>query len=192
MILLQQVEFPGANVQCLTFQWGRLLARWHFKLGENMAFSKLGWAALGIAIVGGFIVQSVGAPVGTTETNLRIPYNDTGSVAQGKALYVENCATCHGVNLEGEPNWKQRTPEGLMPAPPHDQTGHTWHHPDAMLFAITKQGSAAVVGQAYESNMPGFEDSLSDQEIWDVLGYIKSTWPDRVIKMHNDMNDQQG
>ena len=157
-----------------------------------MAFSKLGWAALGIAIVGGFIVQSVGAPVGTTETNLRIPYNDTGSVAQGKALYVENCATCHGVNLEGEPNWKQRTPEGLMPAPPHDQTGHTWHHPDAMLFAITKQGSAAVVGQAYESNMPGFEDSLSDQEIWDVLGYIKSTWPDRVIKMHNDMNDQQG
>jgi mono/diheme cytochrome c family protein len=157
-----------------------------------MAFSKLGWAALGIAIVGGFIVQSVVAPVGTTETNLRIPYNDTSSVAQGKALYVENCATCHGVNLEGEPNWKQRTPEGLMPAPPHDQTGHTWHHPDAILFAITKQGSAAVVGQEYESNMPGFEDSLSDQEIWEVLGYIKSTWPDRVIKMHNDMNDQQG
>jgi mono/diheme cytochrome c family protein len=124
--------------------------------------------------------------------NLRIPYDDTDSVAQGKALYVENCATCHGANLEGEPNWKQRTPDGLMPAPPHDQSGHTWHHPDAMLFAITKQDSAAVVGQGYESNMPGFEDSLSDQDILNVLGFIKSTWPDRVIQMHNDMNDQQG
>jgi mono/diheme cytochrome c family protein len=122
--------------------------------------------------------------------NLRIPYDDTDSVAQGKALYVENCATCHGANLEGEPNWKQRTPDGLMPAPPHDQSGHTWHHPDAMLFAITKQDSAAVVGQGYESNMPGFEDSLSDQDILNVLGFIKSTWPDRVIQMHNDMNDQ--
>ncbi|MGR3712052.1 MAG: c-type cytochrome [Shimia sp.] len=61
-----------------------------------------------------------------------------------------------------------------------------------MLFAITKQDSAAVVGQGYESNMPGFEDSLSDQDILNVLGFIKSTWPDRVIQMHNDMNDQQG
>jgi hypothetical protein len=67
MILLQQVEFPGANVQCLTFQWGRLLARWNFKMGENMAFSKLGWAALGIGIVGGFIVQSVVSPADTTD-----------------------------------------------------------------------------------------------------------------------------
>ncbi|SMP17604.1 c-type cytochrome [Shimia sagamensis] len=157
-----------------------------------MAFSKLGWAALGIAIVGGFIVQSVVNPIETTVANQRLPYDNTGSVAKGKSLYAENCASCHGSNLQGEPNWKQRTPDGLMPAPPHDETGHTWHHPDAMLFAITKQGSAAVVGQGYESNMPGFEGSLTDQQILDVLGYIKSTWPDRVIKMHNDMNDQQG
>ncbi|WP_294229087.1 c-type cytochrome [uncultured Shimia sp.] len=157
-----------------------------------MAVSKLGWAAFGITIVGGFIVLSVVSPVDTTDAKLRLPYDDTARVAQGKALYVENCASCHGANLEGEPNWKQRTSDGLMPAPPHDQSGHTWHHPDAMLFAITKQGSAAVVGQGYESNMPGFEDSLSDQDILNVLGYIKSTWPDRVIKMHNGMNDQQG
>lgn len=157
-----------------------------------MAFSKLGWAALGFALVGGFIVQSVVNPIDTTEADLRLPYDDPAGVAQGQTLYAENCASCHGDNLEGEANWKQRAPDGLMPAPPHDETGHTWHHPDAMLFAITKQGSAAVVGQGYESNMPGFEGSLSDQEILTVLGYIKSTWPDRVIKMHNDMNDQQG
>ena len=28
----------------------------------------------------------------------------------------------------------------MLPAPPHNETGHTWHHPDEMLFAITKYG----------------------------------------------------
>ena len=75
-----------------------------------------------------------------------------------------------------------------MPAPPHDVSGHTWHHPDEVLFRLTKLGTAAVVGQGYESNMPGFSDALSDQDILDVLGFIKSTWPLEIIEMHNGMN----
>ena len=43
----------------------------------------------------------------------------------GKQIYVQNCASCHGVNLEGQKNWQSRLPDGLMPAPPHDNTGHT-------------------------------------------------------------------
>ena len=70
-------------------------------------------------------------------------------------------------------------PNGKLPAPPHDATGHTWHHPDRQLFAITKYGSAAIVGNNYESDMAGFWESLSDDEIWDVLAYIKSQWPER-------------
>jgi hypothetical protein len=46
-----------------------------------------------------------------------------------------------GANLEGQPNWKERQANGRLPAPPHDASGHTWHHPDAQLFGITKQGS---------------------------------------------------
>ena len=64
-----------------------------------------------------------------------------------------------------------------MPAPPHDASGHSWHHSDAALFRLTKQGVAAVVGNGYQSDMPAFAEVLSDDEIRAVLDYIKSTWP---------------
>ncbi|TCL00496.1 mono/diheme cytochrome c family protein [Shimia isoporae] len=117
-----------------------------------------------------------------------LPYKDADSVARGVEIYAENCAACHGADLEGEPQWKRRKDTGRMPAPPHDESGHTWHHADDVLFAITKFGTEKVVGQGYESDMPGFEDTLSDQDILDVLAYIKSTWPDEVIEMHNGVN----
>ena len=100
-------------------------------------------------------------------------------VQRGAVVYADYCASCHGTNLEGQPNWRTRLPSGKLPAPPHDATGHTWHHPDRQLFAITKYGSAAIVGNNYESDMAGFWESLSDDEIWDVLAYIKSQWPER-------------
>lgn len=99
--------------------------------------------------------------------------------ALGRPLYGENCASCHGVDLEGQPDWKSRLPSGRLPAPPHDASGHTWHHSDDALFRITKLGPAAVVGGGYESDMPGFGDVLTDAEIRAVLDYIKSTWPER-------------
>ena len=87
-------------------------------------------------------------------------------------------ASCHGADLEGQPDWKRRLDNGRMPAPPHDETGHTWHHPDSQLFTITRLGVGAVV-EGYESDMPAFESILTDAEIRSVLGYIKSTWPER-------------
>ena len=79
----------------------------------------------------------------------------------------------------GQPDWRRRGPNGRMPAPPHDETGHTWHHGDEQLFRITRDGVAAVVGGNYESDMPGFGEILTDDEILSVLDYIKSTWPER-------------
>ncbi|MEQ9694562.1 cytochrome c [Shimia sp. SDUM112013] len=116
------------------------------------------------------------------------PYSDPSAVARGQVTYQENCASCHGENLEGEPDWRTPDEDGLMKAPPHDQTGHTWHHPDMQLFLITKYGTAALVGNGYESRMPGFEGVLTDAEIVEVLAYIKSTWPNRIKDLHNDRN----
>ncbi|MEQ9038824.1 MAG: cytochrome c [Silicimonas sp.] len=99
-------------------------------------------------------------------------------IAAGKELYAENCTSCHGANLEGQPDWQRRLDTGRMPAPPHDESGHTWHHSDRHLFIITRGGVSAVV-PGYESDMPAFEGILTDDEIADVLSYIKSTWPDR-------------
>lgn len=119
-----------------------------------------------------------------------LPYQDEVAVAAGAEIYAESCAACHGANLEGEPDWRSPKPSGRMPAPPHDETGHTWHHRDELLFQITKFGTEAVVGGTYESDMVGFGDVLSDAEILAVLAYIKSTWPGRVIEMHNRVNAQ--
>ncbi|WP_334061214.1 c-type cytochrome [Limimaricola cinnabarinus] len=96
----------------------------------------------------------------------------------GGEIYAESCAACHGAQLEGQPDWRRRTEDGRMPAPPHDDSGHTWHHADRDLFIITKQGVGAVV-PGYESDMPAFEGLLSDDEIKAVLAYIKTSWSER-------------
>ena len=101
-------------------------------------------------------------------------------IARGEAIYGQNCASCHGINLEGQANWRSINEDGTLPAPPHDSSGHTWHHSDTMLFNITKWGTAAVVGGDFKSNMPGFAGTLEDEEIWAVLSYIKSRWPEDI------------
>lgn len=103
--------------------------------------------------------------------------------ALGRDLYAQHCAVCHGVNLEGAPDWQQRGPDGLFPAPPHDETGHTWHHGDTMLFEYTRRGGQAYLddlGVRFESGMPAFGDILSDAEIEAILTFIRSTWPERI------------
>nr|WP_241480966.1 cytochrome c [Leisingera sp. ANG-M6] len=105
-------------------------------------------------------------------------------LSRGEELYGEHCASCHGVNLEGQEDWQSPDGDGVLRAPPHDRTGHTWHHDDALLFSYTKfGGKAALLSMGVTgviSGMPGFEDTLSDQDVWDVLAFIKSTWPERL------------
>ncbi|MBM9595026.1 c-type cytochrome [Roseitranquillus sediminis] len=114
-------------------------------------------------------------------------------IALGQELYAANCASCHGANLEGQPDWKRRLDTGRMPAPPHDESGHTWHHSDQDLFTITKLGVGGVV-PGYESDMPAFEGVLTDEEIRAVLAYIKSTWParQRAFQAEITANDEGG
>ncbi len=106
--------------------------------------------------------------------------SDPELVARGSVVYAESCASCHGPNLEGQPNWREKNAEGKLPASPHDETGHTWHHGDAQLFDITKRGTEAIVGGDYESDMRGFADELDDSDIWAVLAFIKSQWPQDI------------
>lgn len=116
------------------------------------------------------------------------PYWDSAAVDRGAALYAENCAACHGAALEGEADWRARTADGGFRAPPHDETGHTWHHADGQLFAITKYGTEVVTGGAVVSDMQGFGDLLSDAEILAVLAFIKAQWPAEIIARHNALN----
>lgn len=101
-------------------------------------------------------------------------------VVLGERLYAQRCASCHGAELEGQPDWKRRLPDGGMPAPPHDASGHTWHHGDQLLFEITKFGGQAMAPPGFKSTMPAFGAQLSDPEIRAVLAFIKSRWPAEI------------
>jgi mono/diheme cytochrome c family protein len=114
-------------------------------------------------------------------------------LALGEKLYAQHCASCHGANLEGQPGWQKKRPDGRFPAPPHDDSGHTWHHPDEVLFGITKHGLVPPYAPpAYESDMPAFAGTLSDAEINAVLAYIASRWSGEVRKARAEMLKNRG
>jgi len=144
-----------------------------------MMHRALALAAVLVAAMGaaGWIATAQQTPDGESLTFLGEPVT-AAQLALGQQAYAANCASCHGANLEGQPDWRRRNENGRMPAPPHDASGHTWHHADRPLFTITKLGVGAVV-PGYESDMPAFEGILSDDEIVAVLAWIKSTWPER-------------
>lgn len=106
------------------------------------------------------------------------PAPRTETAVDGRNLYAQHCASCHGAALEGEPNWQQRNSAGLMPAPPHDASGHTWHHSDQQLLRIVRDGLASI-SPGYRTSMPAFGSVLTDREILSILDYFKSVWPER-------------
>ena len=103
-----------------------------------------------------------------------VPTLDAALVEDGKILYDAYCADCHREALDGQPDWKIRKEDGSFPAPPHDSSGHTWHHPDEVILAITAQGGDQSLG----SKMPAFGNTLSEDQMVAVLTYIKSYWGD--------------
>ena len=140
-----------------------------------------------LAISSAIIVVVIGAYfITNTGINGSADADNPEQMALGKRLYAEYCASCHGANLEGQKNWRQPLPEGGLPALPHDQSGHTWHHHDKLLFDYTQRGGQVIAPKGFKSNMPGFgknfESSLSDGDIWVILAFIKSSWP--VIFKH--------
>jgi mono/diheme cytochrome c family protein len=112
----------------------------------------------------------------------RADARDPAKVALGAKVYAQHCAACHGAKLEGQPDWRRRLANGRLPAPPHDESGHTWHHPDRVLFGITQKGLVPPYApEDYGTDMPAFGGKLTDEEIWAVLAYIKSHWTARDV-----------
>ncbi len=129
--------------------------------------------AVGLALLMFWRMPSAGHPVVINNTAVPpVPTLNPDRVAQGAALYMQNCARCHGANLEGAPDWKRSLPDGSLPPPPHDSSGHTWHHPDSLLLSIIANGG----NPAFNSKMPAFKDKLSEEDMAAILEFIKSKW----------------
>jgi mono/diheme cytochrome c family protein len=129
-----------------------------------------------------FVFLAACGDAGAPADDPRADPRDAAKVALGAKVYAQHCASCHGTNLEGQPEWRRRLPNGRMPAPPHDESGHTWHHPDNVLFGITKRGLVPPYAPAdYQTDMQAFGGKLTDGEIWAVLAFIKSHWTSREL-----------
>ena len=144
-----------------------------------------------LLLTGGLALAGLAAMIvmaGSPEKAALLTPDDAEAVALGQSIYAEQCAACHGARLEGAPNWQIRDADGLLPAPPHDATGHTWHHDDETLFTLTKYGLAGLMENAPPYGMPVYDGVLNDAEIIAVLSFIKSTWPDDLRAYHDDLN----
>ncbi|MBI4336968.1 MAG: cytochrome c [Chloroflexi bacterium] len=96
--------------------------------------------------------------------------------AQGRDAYATYCASCHGARGEGASNWKQQNEDKTYPAPPHDSTGHTWHHGDGTLYSMVRDGGRSFEGLGFKSGMPAFGDQLGPEGVRAVITYLRTFW----------------
>lgn len=124
----------------------------------------------------------------TSQADWIAPSTDQARV-QGRILYDQYCASCHGVNLEGQPNWRDRMANGRLPAPPHDVSGHTWHHPDDELRSLIRDGlvPGVTAPAGYESDMPAYGGILTNEQIDLILAYIKGYWPEDALQAQREI-----
>ena len=141
------------------------------------------------AILGACLV--VAAAVASYFWTANAPVSDSGAMPDDVDLVAGQIGYRH-FSGRNQVNWRSPGDDGRLPAPPHDETGHTWHHADQVLFEYTKLGGRALMaaqGMEFDSGMPGFGEQLSDKEIWNILGYIKSTWPERIREMQAERTE---
>ncbi len=100
---------------------------------------------------------------------------DPEKIKRGEAVYRANCASCHGPNGEATPGWRNPGADGKYPPPPLDGSAHAWHHSTETLERMIRVGSPADIG-----GMPAWDGKLTNQQIDDVIVWIKSLWPDEV------------
>lgn len=111
---------------------------------------------------------------------------DAAQVARGKAVYERHCLECHGTGGQGQPgDWRIRDADGHFPPPPLDDSAHAWHHPTAVLLEVIREGSPGGQGK-----MPAWEGKLTEQQMQDVVMYIKSLWSEEVYRLWWKMEQQ--
>ncbi len=100
---------------------------------------------------------------------------DEASLARGEAIYAQQCATCHGDGGMGD----GPTGQGLDPAPaPIAHTSQMLS--DSYLFWRISEG-----GAQFNTAMIPYKGILSEDEIWDVINYVRALGSGEVQPRRN-------
>jgi len=100
---------------------------------------------------------------------------DQQTVNNGKNIFLQNCASCHGDNGEASNNWQQADSNGQYSPPPLNGSAHAWHHSMDTLKQTVRDG-----GQKLGGVMPAFADKLSEADIEAAISFFQSKWPDDI------------
>ena len=111
---------------------------------------------------------------------------DPQELQQGRQLYLEHCAVCHGANGENTANWQQRDESGKLLPPPLNGTAHTWHHSVPILFRTINEGTGQLGG-----SMPAWKEKLSEGQILLIINWITSLWPDEIYQAWRERTASQ-
>ncbi len=104
---------------------------------------------------------------------------DSVILQQGKQLFQNHCAECHGQNAQGlAEDWRVRDENGRYPPPPLNGSAHTWHHPLPVLVDMIENGTLQRGG-----SMPPWKDTLSRNQVLTIIVWLSSLWPDEIYQI---------
>ncbi|MBC8171643.1 MAG: c-type cytochrome [Anaerolineae bacterium] len=115
----------------------------------------------------------------------------TAQLTQGQQVYSQHCASCHGPAGQGQFPLTPLEPDqtGRLGAPPHNETGHSWHHSDVVLIRYVLEGGFSDPTRFYP--MPAFGNLLNDDQIIALLAYIKTMWTPEQRDMQRQLTDEE-
>jgi mono/diheme cytochrome c family protein len=120
------------------------------------------------------------------------PPLDPETIEQGKQIYQQYCASCHGPQGKGAENWQKRNALGELPPPPHGPEGHTWRHADAELYHMISQGWRDPFNKTERLTMPAFKNVLSPEQIRAVIAYLKTLWTPEQRQFQSEETKEKG
>ncbi|SDF76606.1 c-type cytochrome [Thalassobaculum litoreum] len=128
----------------------------------------------------------------TNQTAISADHANAAQVGLGHSLYDQHCAFCHGADLVGKPGWDGDYPDGGRPPLPLEGTAPIWRLSDRDLFDVIKFGGQPFSPPSYRNEMPAFEADLADADIWAIIAFIKSRWPEDVHTRQKEAAAEQG
>lgn len=109
-------------------------------------------------------------------------------VELGEQTYQQNCLACHGLKLKGKPSWEVESAK--QAGIPLSADGTTWHLSDRHLFDAIATGQRIKAGTTKQIHDTAYGKAqggpLSDQEIWALIAYFKTTWTVRQIESQKE------
>jgi nitrate reductase gamma subunit len=156
--------------------------RFHFQRKWELAMrSDKSWLVYGIVVVAGLFVTA-GALLGRART-AGASSGGGSSTLLGSALYVSQCARCHGVDGRGDGAGAGSPTFG---APPRDLSSGRFHFVSTETGAASREDLAHVIRNGLPSSgMPAFEE-LSETQVQSLVDVILGIWgskPDSVRRV---------